>query len=121
MDNKFELDTRYWVAKTKDVDAALSQDEKVQLDKLLGKVASYRLSSGKSQLKCVVIEHDWPLYDETVAGIQRISEGNVATVESTISEMAANARENGYPEHVEALQQALDRLNEEGLISSKME
>ncbi|MEF1339924.1 hypothetical protein REH81_24690 [Vibrio rotiferianus] len=51
MDNKFELDTRYWVAKTKDVDAALSQDEKVQLDKLLGKVASHRLSSGKSPLK----------------------------------------------------------------------
>lgn len=118
MDKTFELDTRYWVAKTKDVDAALSPDEKRQLDQLLGKVASHRLSSGKAQLKCVVIEHDWPLYADTVNGIKRISQGNSATVESTLIQMANNARENGYPDHVEALQEAVDRLREDGLIPS---
>ena len=114
----FELDTRYWVAKTKDVDAALSPEEKQQLDKLLGKVASQRLTSGKPPLKCVVIEEDWPLYADTVNGIKRISEGNSATVESTLMDMANNARENGYPQHVEALQDAVDRLREDGLILS---
>lgn len=118
MNKKFELEYRYLVAKTKDVDAALSPDEKQQLDQLLGKVASHRLSSGKTPLKCVVIEHDWPLYADSVNGIMRISQGNSATVESTLTQMANNARENGYPEHVEALQDAVDRLREDGLIPS---
>lgn len=38
------------------------------------------------------------------------------TVKSVLQEMIANARDNGYPYHVEALCDALDRLIEEGLV-----
>ncbi|HCH1893826.1 TPA: hypothetical protein NKR04_002332 [Vibrio parahaemolyticus] len=112
----FEKKTKYWVAKLSDVNSALSDEEKGLLDRLLGKVAAHREATGKAPLECVVVESDWPNYAETWASIERVASGNNDTVQAALEEMISNARDNGYPHHVEALCEALDRLRDNGLI-----
>lgn len=112
----FEKKTKYWVAKLSDVNSALSDEEKGLLDRLLGKVAAHREATGKAPLECVVVESDWPNYAEIWASIERVASGNNDTVQAALEEMISNARYNGYPHHVEALCEALDRLRDNGLI-----
>lgn len=71
----FEKKTKYWVAKLSDVDSTLSDEEKGELDRLLGKVAAHREATGKAPLECVVVESDWPNYAETWASIERVASG----------------------------------------------
>lgn len=59
----FKREVKYWVTKLSDVNAALTPQEIEQLDRLLGKVETHRLNSGKTPLKCVVIENDSPVYE----------------------------------------------------------
>lgn len=73
MDN-FQRETRYYVAKIRDVDAALTDPEKQQLQNLLSKVDFHRINSGKTTLECVVVESDWPNYQSTWEGVQQAFE-----------------------------------------------
>lgn len=59
----FKRENRYLVAKRKDVIAALSIDEQIQLDRLIHKVDDYRQANDKAPLECAVIENDWPEYE----------------------------------------------------------
>lgn len=67
---KFNRENRYLVAKVRDVEAALSEVEQLELQKLLNKVETYRTQSGKEPLVCVVVESDWPNYESTWDSIE---------------------------------------------------
>lgn len=61
---------RYMVFKLKDIKAALTQDERDILERLLDDVYAYRVGEGKAPLECVVVESDWPEYEPTWKAIE---------------------------------------------------
>lgn len=67
---KFERECRYLVAKIKDIDAALSADKQAEFAALHEKISQHRIEMGKPVLECVVIENDWPEYDDVWRSIQ---------------------------------------------------
>lgn len=115
----FEKQDRYLVIKRKDLFDALDNDDVLELNRIAEKVAQHRKAKGKQKLECVVVEHDWPNYAETWAAIKRIESGNTETVESVLSEMETNARENGYHIVADALCDAMLSLYDADLINHK--
>ncbi|HIF6022944.1 TPA: hypothetical protein ACX3GV_004515 [Vibrio parahaemolyticus] len=113
---EFNREHRYVVAKMKDIDASLDGHQKGELFSLLEMVEGHRVQSGKLPIQCVVVEHDWPNYSETWASVERLAKGNTKTVEGVLYEMASNARENGCPDHADALEDAIQRMYDEGLF-----
>lgn len=55
---------RYAVFKYADIDAALSDSDKLLLSAVVNKIDRYRKEQGKEPIKGVVVEHDWPEYDQ---------------------------------------------------------
>lgn len=70
--SEFTRELRYLVAKVKDVNAALSEEEKQQLHQLLSKVDAHRVKAGKATLECVVVESDWPNYQATWDSVKQV-------------------------------------------------
>lgn len=58
-------ENRYLVVKRKDILEHLSASEERQLGLLVEKICEGRKQQGKKDLECVVVESDWPEYDET--------------------------------------------------------
>ena len=54
---------RYYVAKKKDVEKYLSDDQQLQLDRLLTKIRIGRLNDGKADVQTVCVDSDWPEYE----------------------------------------------------------
>lgn len=61
---EFERELRYYVAKRKDVERYLSPTEQQILNLLLNKVAIGRSTDKKEVLRSVVVESDWPEYEQ---------------------------------------------------------
>ena len=55
---------RYAVFKYADIDAALSDSDKLLLSAVVNKIDRYRKEQGKEPIKGVVVEHDWPEYEQ---------------------------------------------------------
>lgn len=55
---------RYVVMKHTDIDSALSDSDKLLLSAVLNKVERYRKENGKEPIKAVVVENDWPEYED---------------------------------------------------------
>lgn len=55
---------RYEVLKYADIDAALSDSDKLLLSAVLSKIERYRKEQGKEPIRGVVVEHDWPEYEQ---------------------------------------------------------
>lgn len=55
---------RYVVMKHADIDSALSDSDKLLLSAVLSKVERYRKEQHKEPLEAVVVEHDWPEYEQ---------------------------------------------------------
>ena len=74
--SEFKRERRYLVAKVRDVETALSDDEKRQLSALMERVEHHREQQGKSPLECVVVESDWPNFQETWDSVREVWETN---------------------------------------------
>lgn len=61
MDRNF---SHYEVLKVSDISKALNASEQRQLIELISKVTSYRQVEGKEPLECIVVESDWPEYNQ---------------------------------------------------------
>lgn len=55
---------RYIVFKRKDVDKFFNTTETIALSKLARKLDDKRAEEHREPLECVVVEHDWPMYEE---------------------------------------------------------
>lgn len=63
MSEEFKRENRYLVLKMKDLDRCLSSEQKANLNSIVYAHDSSRELHGKNDLKCVVVEHDWPEYE----------------------------------------------------------
>lgn len=55
---------RYVCVKNSHAKEALTKEEHKELYRLAMKVAAWRKQVGKTPFECVVVEHDWPEYEE---------------------------------------------------------
>jgi len=68
--NEFERENRYLVIKTKDIEKYLSYKQKQELESILFQIRLHRAKDERSELKCVVVEADWPEYEPTWQAIE---------------------------------------------------
>ena len=62
-------ENRYLVIKHKDADRYLDLGDQVALIEIAKKVTEGRIQDGKQEVLCVVVEKDWPEYEEVWAMI----------------------------------------------------
>jgi hypothetical protein len=74
----FNRENRYLVFKISDVEAALDDRQKGILDGLRMLVARHRESAGKSPLEAVVVEADWPIYEQAWTLIKKMADSDGA-------------------------------------------
>lgn len=60
-----ERENRYLVIKFKDAIEALTVEQREALSGIAQAVTAYRLDRGKHPLDAVVVESDWPEYEQT--------------------------------------------------------
>jgi len=68
---EFIREVRYLVMKHKDINKYLSNAEKEQLMSIAKKITAGRSNDNKPVIDCVVVEHDWPEYEQTWAAIEK--------------------------------------------------
>jgi hypothetical protein len=75
--SEFKRENRYVVLKVKDIQDYGSAAQLDVLKGLLSDINTCRAGDGKRELKCVVIEDDWPEYEKVWAMIEaRCSAGS---------------------------------------------
>jgi hypothetical protein len=72
-------EVRYILLKLKDVDAALTPDQRETLKQLQDRVAIYRYLQDKRPLRAVIVEDDWPEYEPVWEMIECRVDGRSAT------------------------------------------
>lgn len=70
-----ERENRYIVFKIKDVEEFLSPTERLQLAKLATGLELDRANKCKRPLECVVVEDDWPEYEQVWDMIEKRVDG----------------------------------------------
>jgi hypothetical protein len=60
----FQRDIMYIVFKLKDIGKYLNQEQLEALAEIAHTIEEKRLAEGRGDLECVVVEHDWPEYEE---------------------------------------------------------
>lgn len=77
-DSGFVRESRYLVVKIKDANAYLSADERDTLERICAKVHFGRIDNGKNVFECVVVEKDWPEYEDTWRAIEARVTGDIS-------------------------------------------
>lgn len=70
------LEERYIPIKLKDVQAYLGGADKTTLERILGVLSSGREKDGRGELKCLVIEKDWPEYEKAMEMLENRLNGD---------------------------------------------
>ena len=70
MSTEFKREERYIVFKVSDVAEHLTATEALHLARLYEIQRVGRKEAGKSELECVVVEKDWPEYEQTWQAIE---------------------------------------------------
>ena len=63
------LENRYLVLKLADIEKYLSFNNRMNLANIAQSIEDHRRNEERSQLKCIVIESDWPEYKPTLAAL----------------------------------------------------
>jgi hypothetical protein len=72
--SEFKREQRYIVIKISDAKDALDDWQLHELQYLLDIVSKGRSRKGKPRLKCVVVESDWPIYEQVWDMIKHLTE-----------------------------------------------
>ena len=71
----FKRENRYLVLKRKDIEKYLTNEAKEELENIVMAIAigkSPDIDTGAdAEVKCVVVEHDWPEYESTWQAIEK--------------------------------------------------
>lgn len=70
----FIKEDRYIVFKIKDLKAFLSDEQKEQLDAISKTILEARRAQDRPDVDCVVVESDWPIYNQVWGMIKTIEE-----------------------------------------------
>lgn len=73
MSDDFIKEDRYLVIKRSDIKSALDGEMKSVLQHIAQTVEGERHSLGKPVLECVVVEHDWSIYDDVWKMVEAIA------------------------------------------------
>ena len=96
-----EREHRYWVAKTKDVEKYLSEEQQLSLDRFLTKIRIGRLKDGKADVKTVCVDSDWPEYETVWKMLEarvdgKASPASTPEVRESVIEAIAEALGDAY-------------------------
>lgn len=69
--DQFIREKRYCVLKIKDIEKYLTSKERLLLDVICEKMSFQRWTRGIPDLECVVVENDWPIYEQVWDLIQQ--------------------------------------------------
>lgn len=95
-DSKFVREDRYLVLKRSDIDTGLDEEQKSILFHLVQIVERERNSLGKAALECVVVESDWPNYEETWSQIESVVSGEFKPFAQTEIDLVSKYGDNWY-------------------------
>lgn len=85
--NNFMKEDRYLVMKRSEIESGLDAEQKSILFHLAQKVAAERRSLGKPVLECVVVESDWPNYNEVWESVESVANGSYQDSSQTINHL----------------------------------
>ena len=74
--SKFKLENRYLVLKIKDIANTLSPRQLSDINCCTSMANIYRQRRGKGPLQAVVIESDWPIYEQVLALLESMNTGH---------------------------------------------
>ncbi len=77
--SEFKQEHRYWVVKRK----GLTPEQDEQCRQLCGRL---RYEGVVPETEAVVVEADWPIYEETWENVQRVSEGRLSIKDELVEE-----------------------------------
>lgn len=104
----FIKEDRYLVFKRSDISQALTTYEKETLLSLAQKVFLNRKSRGKTPLECVVVESDWPNYNDVWESVERVDSGSYQALDATINNLTSTYGDNWYDGFIAAIAMARD-------------
>lgn len=68
---KFKREHRYVVLKVSEIEKYLDVVQKDKLIAICNEIDDHRAIDNKGTIECVVVEHDWPMYEQTWTAIQK--------------------------------------------------
>lgn len=107
----FEREFRYYVFKAKDVEKHLNSYSTACLKEIGAVIEHGRKTEGKSPLRCVVVEEDWPMYESTWKAIEDYHDTKVFEDElRTLSSEQLKTRVRNQRKSIKSLQDAIEEL-----------
>lgn len=94
-----DLNEIYFVLRRIDIAAALSDEERLVIERLGKKVEEYRRNEGAGPLQCAVVEASWPEYPDVVAAMVARSGDAIAYVTPEVANRAAEQLTRRIPPH----------------------
>ncbi|MDC5753555.1 hypothetical protein [Vibrio europaeus] len=91
MSNEFKKEDRYLVIKRSDIEKFLTCPEKEELYQLAGVVRDGRAILTSKSLECVVVESDWPIYNDVWKMVEAIAKGESTELEQLRKKLEACA------------------------------
>ena len=66
-----ERENRYLVLKRSDIEKYLNSDDKLRLNRIARDIQTERMQDNRDpEMECVIVERDWPMYEETWKSIE---------------------------------------------------
>lgn len=91
-----EREHRYWVAKVKDVEKYLSEEQQLSLDRHLTKIRIGRLNDGKADVKTVCVDSDWPEYETVWKMIEARVDGRASHASVPVTAPDCRIADRGF-------------------------
>ncbi|EMU9331752.1 hypothetical protein AAA806_002016 [Vibrio cholerae] len=94
--SEFVREDRYLVLKRSDIETGLSEGQKDILLAIADIVGFERRRLGKTPLECVVVESDWPNYEETWSQIKSVVYGEFKSFADKEIDLVSKYGDNWY-------------------------
>ncbi len=106
---------RYVVLKRTDIEVCLTEVQKQQLMDIMGSINCGRHINGKKRLKCVVVENDWPIYEQVWKWLEVEAKGNTDKTPSqtAYTEWCSATIDKSHPLNFKTLERFTNGISEE--------
>lgn len=106
---------RYVVLKRSDIEIMLNEVQKEQLQNIMHTVNAGRCALGKNRLSCVVVENDWPIYEQVWKWLEVEAKGNTKKTPSqtAYTEWCSATIDKSLPLNFKTLERFTNGISEE--------